>query len=566
MKICGYRRESKMKQLKLIRWSIVVLICCIVLIIPSGGLSNGRIAFCKIDEAGHPQILSIWPDGSGSAYLSGYSSYPVWSPDGKKIAYVDLSSSSNTNIYVMDLDGSNKIKISDVALNSRPSWAPDSDQIAYLGRNSLIVKTYPSRSDVTNIVLGRYVSDVTWSPDGEHFLYSKTLENSDFTPNGNPDIYMMDADMDGSNKIDITNDPGTDSSPAWSPDGSKIAFMSDREGKRAIYVMNYPLDSVSPTRLTDGTAEDDDPAWSPDGEKIIYTHWLGAGSNVALYIMDKDGSNPTPVTNPYGNYYSYNSPAWGLFISPVAITYPSGGENFSVGFPGGFYWDSKFVDEPLTVKLMQDKKVIQTWNDKSSPSGEEAFTVPGKWGVGSNFRFCIQGTKHTQFQSCNGTFNITNPINVTSLDNDEYWPEGSLQHITWEARTCPPSSPLVDCLPENSQVDIRVMDSNGKTIKDLDTYELGTRDTLSYQYTWKEVDIPTGTGYKINISSLILPGVYDISDRTFSVMEKPAFCIHWNGREICFDPVKIFPPLIPPALLIIGFLGALFYIRRTMSH
>ena len=64
---------------------------------------------------------------------------------------------------------------------------------------------------------------------------------------------------DGSNQINLTNNPATDSGPAWSPDGARIAFQSDRDGNEEIYVMND--DGSLPTRLTSHPGADQLPSW-----------------------------------------------------------------------------------------------------------------------------------------------------------------------------------------------------------------------------------------------------------------------------------------------------------------
>jgi len=121
--------------------------------------------------------------------------------------------------------------------------------------------------------------------------------------NGNPDIYVMDAD--GSNTTRLTNNPASDVNPAWSPDGTKIAFVSARAGfgNDEIYVTD--ADGSNPTRLTNDSAGDYEPAWSPDGTRIAFGS--SRDGNDEIYIMDANGSNPIRLTNnPTADY----GPAW----------------------------------------------------------------------------------------------------------------------------------------------------------------------------------------------------------------------------------------------------------------
>ena len=78
---------------------------------------------------------------------------------------------------------------------------------------------------------------------------------------GNVEIYVMNAD--GSGLTRLTNSPGADAVPNWSPDGRKLVFQSERDGNIELYTMN--ADGTGQTRLTTHPGRDLDPAWSPTG-------------------------------------------------------------------------------------------------------------------------------------------------------------------------------------------------------------------------------------------------------------------------------------------------------------
>ncbi len=104
----------------------------------------------------------------------------------------------------------------------------------------------------------------------------------------NYEIFSMNGD--GSNQTNLTNNTAFDSNPNWSPDGSKIVFVSDRAsfGTTEIYTMN--ANGSNPTRLTTNSVTDETPAWSPDGARIAFAR------SGQLFVMNADGTNVIQIT------------------------------------------------------------------------------------------------------------------------------------------------------------------------------------------------------------------------------------------------------------------------------
>ncbi len=116
------------------------------------------------------------------------------------------------------------------------------------------------------------------------------------------DIYSVRSD--GTNPTRLTNHPGIDQDPAWSPDATRIAFTSDRDGPLAIYIMD--ADGSNVRRLTSAPLPSSRPAWSPDGTRIAFVSRLNATRD-DVYVIDADGANRLRLTTDPG---ADSDPAW----------------------------------------------------------------------------------------------------------------------------------------------------------------------------------------------------------------------------------------------------------------
>ncbi len=194
-------------------------------------------------------------------------------------------------------------------------------------------------------------SEPAWSPDGTRIAFVSntfSLEGKTTDPVlSDPEIWVMNAD--GSGRRPLTENSYSDTDPAWSPRGSKIAFESSRrdlgDTDGNIYVMD--ANGNNQTNITTNSPDecssncyqghDDDPAWSPDGKKIAYVHGYGppenpnaGGGAPNIWTMDANGANRTNISN--NPDLSAFMPAWspdGARIAFAGIV-ASGSQNIHV--------------------------------------------------------------------------------------------------------------------------------------------------------------------------------------------------------------------------------------------
>lgn len=234
---------------------------------PSAGKVASLLALTAIALSLTGSSVSLCGAGCYAADLSHYGSHanpqvrPSWSADGSRIAFVYWGT-----IYIVDADGS----------SMEPVVEPDSDLEWFESPFSPAI-----------------------SPDGAQVAY---VHNSD-SCRVNFDIFV--SDIDGSNRRRLTEHAGTDTRPVWSPDGQRIAFLSDREsqghdfgfGTFAHFTMNANGSDVRKVSSDVSLSERVVPAWSPDGQRLAFVAAEREEKSVSWTSRYSDNGASDPQTS-----------------------------------------------------------------------------------------------------------------------------------------------------------------------------------------------------------------------------------------------------------------------------
>ena len=232
------------------------------------------------------------------------SSPPSWSPDLSLITYTAESADGNAEVFVVDVASGDKTNISNnPGGDFGPAFSPDGTRIAFASdRNGAESNIFVMDVDGSNVTQLTFHDDressADWSPDGERIVFRRRT-------GGNSDIWTMNAD--GSDQAFLVGGPGGEFDPDWSPDGSVIAFISDEGGDfdiwtfpaEGITTIGAPpsLEAALATRITDHPGNDEYPQWTPDGEFILFQSDRHGVQDV--WMMRADGSDQTALLFTY---------------------------------------------------------------------------------------------------------------------------------------------------------------------------------------------------------------------------------------------------------------------------
>jgi len=293
------------------------------LVLIAGSFSSPERSLISISSDGG------WTTGFPALQQVSQPSHPVWSPDGRKIAFLDCQevaeTDKNNSLYVINRDGSgltsmelalSQIGVAPTCTDDSISWSPDSTRIAFEGRSlnspydADIYVASAGGEQVENLtenlssaqVVPGGTSDYperasehfpTWSPDGSVLA---------MVVNG--EIYIVGAGGEDLRKF--TAQQGSANSLNWTPDGRSIVYENG-----GIQIVSIE-DGVSRSVLDTGEQAEIDPDLSPDGSQVVYYSGYGG-----LYVVDIDGKNLKqivateafgPSWSPDGKYIAYKHP------------------------------------------------------------------------------------------------------------------------------------------------------------------------------------------------------------------------------------------------------------------
>jgi eukaryotic-like serine/threonine-protein kinase len=235
-------------------------------------------ALVSVDHGGRATLISE----TRAAY-----EHPRFSKDGRRLV-VAIASDNGSDIWIYDLDGGRRTRLTSGGVNRFPIWSPDGQHITFQSARSASATLYSRSLDagsepealirtsdasglsraLAGVLPGTMPSftasnphvPMSWSPS------DKSLAFDERKPSAERDIWILPP---GGEPAPFLMTPFDESAPAFSPDGKWLAYVSDESGRAEVYVQPYPGPGAKWAVSTEGGTE---PAWSPDGHELYFRH------------------------------------------------------------------------------------------------------------------------------------------------------------------------------------------------------------------------------------------------------------------------------------------------------
>jgi len=262
---------------------------------PSLSPDGARMVYISVID-GREQLVIASVDGTHATQITRDSidhEDPAWSPDGRRIAFTYVAHGEE-RIAVMNVDGTGVELLTPATMRTiHPSWTPDGTRLLFCtdddlrppAKNASDLYSLDMRTKtLTRFMTGGVNTFPVMSPDGKRIAFRRMLGEM------NSEVFVANAD--GSDARNLTNHPAFDGWPSWSPDGTRIAFASNRNAAYQIWVMN--ADGSAPRLVANTEGRATSPQWSRDGKKIYFPNCVHVdfGLSCQIYAVSVEPVTP----------------------------------------------------------------------------------------------------------------------------------------------------------------------------------------------------------------------------------------------------------------------------------
>ena len=259
-------------------------------------LAGGRLVYSAGETGSFTELLA-WLDASGAvepltAHGGRYEVDSFVSPDGTRLALeMRNPNDSRVSIWIHELDRDLRTALVPGLTTTFPVWSPDSKHLAYLLADETrggIYRVPIDRSEVPTLLLANpengFALPMSWSPDGKYLLYVDGATNTRNSGTRN-DLWLLP--LDGSDPVSFLATEASEVDGRFSPDSRWIAYGSDQSGRREIYVRGLQGGGEYQISAAGGAS----PEWNPTGGQLFFLQ------GQALYVVDIDLRGATPIAS-----------------------------------------------------------------------------------------------------------------------------------------------------------------------------------------------------------------------------------------------------------------------------